>query len=928
MNNFKKLMLFTKIVSMLVYLYAPTILAQIVSINYSGVAPSDISPYWGYVEIPVNESGKFGIPNPERGYQVKAGVFDVHTSNSGNSFFENVTGDTDKDIEPLDDYMDYFCRDGITLVEVEQYTHFTESELANQSSISSSQLTSAKNLFTQELKPLGLKANFVMNSSFKYLPGSAQYGTMNGNTYNNIGQNSPRTNGLNYYMNSMSNFYNDISPYVAVANLGWMSVPYDYNTYKLSGKWNRSGAARWQLYKIADENFSNPILPLKNYHGTERESRQKFDWAVVNENSCAGNSTSDFSKLRKNVIDNVLNAFPHQKILTKSLTPWTTYMLTTYGINNVGFGNDAGGTPTGSSQLQHYDPRKYVHRHFLGPFAESEYNSNTTPTYNPKFNRDKITNLFNSGDYLRVGYYDGCFAGSTYSHAWSIGGSKTQEVGWLDGWPNEDGVGGDWTNQPCYVDPYLLRQYRSNLWMHGDMPIYETGVDAINTGKDVPFDGYQKSSFAHNFRYMNWYPDTNGVSNVNYDYETGEGILSAKLQDGLESALKLRYFNFTSLDITQNNKLDGRSPYEMPRNYQPDIAYGEEYTSEGIPTQYETALTGWRSPASGETMTKVLAQNYGLPVSDRYFHTLSGERTMYEYIRDHLGYRLELINATLNEANGGATLDLSLVNRGFAAPQNPREIYFVILDQSNDIVDVILSDSNSDNDWRDWQPDEFAKSHSNQIGSNYTVNYPNNPAHDFTNSPYNNDADNIIVGGLPLGKHGTQWFKSPLNINYNPNLYIVTSETIDAQYLNPNFKLGIWMPDSHTDLQDDPKYAVKFANVAKYIHCNGVTILMSLGDEGVQDPNSQYDSDGDGFSNEQETAQGRNPYNPIEYIYSSDLLNNVACVDCNHRIYTPGTIDPNAPSDEDSGGPASIIVDPNDELEDTEILNEVEETEL
>merc|ERR1712216_565364 len=80
----------------------------------------------------------------------------------------------------------------------------------------------------------------------------------------------------------------------------------------------------------------------------------------------------------------------------------------------------------------------------------------------------------------------------------------------------------------------------------------------------------------------------------------------------------------------------------------------------------------------------------------------------YEYIRDHLGYRLELRSASLptqldfTDAGDDLTFTVgaALVNWGFAAPISPRPIQLVILAANGTIV----WQSETMGDPRDWQP--------------------------------------------------------------------------------------------------------------------------------------------------------------------------------------------------------------------------------
>ena len=74
-----------------------------------------------------------------------------------------------------------------------------------------------------------------------------------------------------------------------------------------------------------------------------------------------------------------------------------------------------------------------------------------------------------------------------------------------------------------------------------------------------------------------------------------------------------------------------------------------------------------------------LADN-GLPVSDGYFCEANGKfvwRSYYEYIRDHIGYRLELNEVSI-EVTDKLSVEVKLTNRGFSAPVNPRKVLFVL----------------------------------------------------------------------------------------------------------------------------------------------------------------------------------------------------------------------------------------------------------
>jgi hypothetical protein len=70
-----------------------------------------------------------------------------------------------------------------------------------------------------------------------------------------------------------------------------------------------------------------------------------------------------------------------------------------------------------------------------------------------------------------------------------------------------------------------------------------------------------------------------------------------------------------------------------------------------------------------------------LPLSDAYANfSTQHNGSVYTYIRDHLGYRLELVHASAQLEGGVLRLTLLLQNFGFSAPVNAREWGLVLLD--------------------------------------------------------------------------------------------------------------------------------------------------------------------------------------------------------------------------------------------------------
>lgn len=84
-----------------------------------------------------------------------------------------------------------------------------------------------------------------------------------------------------------------------------------------------------------------------------------------------------------------------------------------------------------------------------------------------------------------------------------------------------------------------------------------------------------------------------------------------------------------------------------------------------------------------------------LPMSDSYFENEHGKyvpRSYYEYIRDHLGYRIELQDADISLCGKTVTAKIRLINRGFSAPVNPRPVQLKLNGKHNSYTFVFDTD--------------------------------------------------------------------------------------------------------------------------------------------------------------------------------------------------------------------------------------------
>jgi hypothetical protein len=150
-----------------------------------------------------------------------------------------------------------------------------------------------------------------------------------------------------------------------------------------------------------------------------------------------------------------------------------------------------------------------------------------------------------------------------------------------------------------------------------------------------------------------------------------------------------------------------------------------------------------------------------MPIADGYFEDGLGRpvaRTQFEYIQDHLGYRLELQGASFPSRirpGDEFTVNVELINRGFSTLHNPRPVYITLIDLDGKVWEQVIARV----DPRNWQP-----------------------------------------------------FK-PGDGEYRPLRHTLTLKTkLPATVRAGWHQIGLWMPDASPSLHLDPRYAVRVAN--------------------------------------------------------------------------------------------------------------------
>lgn len=209
-----------------------------------------------------------------------------------------------------------------------------------------------------------------------------------------------------------------------------------------------------------------------------------------------------------------------------------------------------------------------------------------------------------------------------------------------------------------------------------------------------------------------------------------DGTNDGWIIDGKKTARQLFLEHYTSLSVIHNYK-EHDAPDKYSMLYWKDTPIDEEYLKESR-----------------------------MPVSDKYFQKQDGsraQRNAFEYIRDHLGYRLELQELKIDTLYGSDsyTLDLSLklINRGFATLFNEHPIYFVLVDDQNRVKEFLTNV-----DAKSFQPHQ------------------------------------------------------PGDKNYAPLIHMIQGKVTLPKKNKNSYKLGLWIPDGSKHLQYAARFAVRCAN--------------------------------------------------------------------------------------------------------------------
>ncbi len=200
----------------------------------------------------------------------------------------------------------------------------------------------------------------------------------------------------------------------------------------------------------------------------------------------------------------------------------------------------------------------------------------------------------------------------------------------------------------------------------------------------------------------------------------------------------------------QGGKIEGlRAAESLRRHHYTTFSLAHSYSErEGKPY----SIDDWMATE----ITEEQLRERRLPVSDGYFDGTT--RAQFEYIRDHLGYRIELQEATLPTRltpGSEAPVAVTLINRGFSTIHNPRPVVLALIDNEDNVVAQTVTDANP----RTWQPFE------------------------------------------------------PGDESYMPLTHVASGTlSVPSDLADGEYRLGLWMPAPREAIRLDPRYAVRVAN--------------------------------------------------------------------------------------------------------------------
>lgn len=224
---------------------------------------------------------------------------------------------------------------------------------------------------------------------------------------------------------------------------------------------------------------------------------------------------------------------------------------------------------------------------------------------------------------------------------------------------------------------------------------------------------------------------------------------------------------FWTSQLTDPKSISGlRAAIRFTQHRYTTFSYVHSFSQLDHSSAYST-IDAWKD----ETITPQILNANHLPCSDSYFHA---PRTAFEYLRDHLGYRLELQTAEWDsrvEPGKRLSGELNLMNRGFAAPVNNRTCYLVLSGSDGSAFEFPLACN-----WRSFQPHRPGDESRTPLLHSVKFDFP-------------------LPADMPRGE----------------------------------YRVALWMPDPLPSIRNLPRYCVRLANDLPFTEDSDGRALNELG---------------------------------------------------------------------------------------------------
>jgi hypothetical protein len=208
--------------------------------------------------------------------------------------------------------------------------------------------------------------------------------------------------------------------------------------------------------------------------------------------------------------------------------------------------------------------------------------------------------------------------------------------------------------------------------------------------------------------------DYSGRIGFNNDYFTAGGHSHAPGNDFVPGdawylqVKQMSPYTYISGEIPYNEQSEWGLSFLINTDTTLQILRDHHYSALDITQNFELNITSWKHVR----VYPALLERLHILFSPDYFRDAGGKvvaRSFYDFVRDHLGYRLDLLDSSVIRTEGDDFLfDLKLVNTGFATVINPRLVYLVFIDGNDRVVKEVPLDVSP----KDWQPfDVTAQTH-------------------------------------------------------------------------------------------------------------------------------------------------------------------------------------------------------------------------